>query len=123
MAFGVVLYALPEFSAYFGFQPLDQTKLSPVVLVSDDNGKTFDKTYWAGNSAPTVYDFETDGRNPSLVYAATDQGVFMSRDQGAHWYRYSDLEGQLNQAVVYQIKKVAGQPDQLFISIFRNGQG
>jgi len=123
MALGVVLYALPEFSAYFGFQALDQTKLSPIVFVSEDNGKTFDKTYWSGNSAPTVYDFEIDGRNSSLVYAATDRGLFMSRDRGAHWYPYSDLEGQLNQALVYQIKKAANQPNQFFVSIFKNGQG
>ena len=123
MALGVVLYALPEFSAYFGFESFDQTKLSPVVFVSDDNGKTFDKTYWSGNSAPTVYGFEIDGRNSSLVYAATDQGLFMSRDQGAHWYPYSDLEGQLNQALVYQIKKAAGQSNQFFVSMFKNGQG
>jgi hypothetical protein len=120
---GILLYTLPEFSAYFGFESLDKTRLSPIVFVSDDNGKTFDKTYWSGNLAPTVYDFEVDGRNSSFVYAATDQGLFMSRDQGTHWYRYSDLEGQSAKALVYQIERAADKPGRLFISIFKNGQG
>lgn len=123
VAFGIILYTLPEFAAYFGFQSFDKTNLSPVVFVSDDNGKTFDETYWSGTSAPTVYDFEIDGRNPSFAYAATDQGLFMSRDQGTHWYRYSDLEGQSTQALVYQIQKAADQPNQFFVSLFKNGQG
>ena len=123
VAIGIILYTLPEFSAYFGFQSFDQTKLSPVVFISDDDGKTFDQTYWSGSSAPTVYDFEIESRNPSFTYAATDQGLFMSRDQGTHWYRYSDLEGQLTQALVYQIEKAADQPGRFFISFFKNGQG
>ena len=103
-ALGIVLYLFPEFAAYFGFESLGQNRLSSVVFISDDNGKTFDKTYWSGNFAPTVYDFEIDGRDSSFVYAATDQGLFMSRDRGGHWFRYSDLEGQLAKAMIFKLK-------------------
>ncbi|MEK7573947.1 MAG: hypothetical protein AAB514_00230 [Patescibacteria group bacterium] len=122
-AIGIVLYLLPEFAAFFGFESLGQAHLSPVVFVSDDNGKTFDKTYWSGSFAPTVYDFEVDGRDSSFVYAATDQGLFMSRDRGSHWFRYSDLEGQLAKAMIFQIEKSANNPARLFVSAFKNGQG
>ena len=122
-AIGIVLYLLPEFSAFFGFAPLNPTHLAPIVFVSDDNGKNFNQTYWAGNLAPTVYDFETDGQNYSFVYAATDQGLFMSRDKGIHWYPYSDLEGQSAKAAVYQIQRAAAQPGRFFVSFFKNGQG
>ena len=117
------MYLFPEFAAYFGFESLGQNRLSSVVFISDDNGKTFDKTYWSGNFAPTVYDFEIDGRDSSFVYAATDQGLFMSRDRGGHWFRYSDLEGQLAKAMIFQIEKSAHNPGRLFVSAFKNGQG
>lgn len=123
IALGIFLYAFPEFAAYFGFGSLDQTSPSSVVLISEDGGTVFNKTYWSGNFAPTVYDFEIDRRDPSFVYAATDQGLFMSRDKGSHWYRYSDLEGQLAKAVVYQIQRAADNPGRIFISFFKNGQG
>ena len=122
-AVGVVLYLFPEFAAYFGFESLDRNRLSPVVFVSDDNGKTFEETYWSGSFAPTIYDFEVDGRDSSFAYAATDQGLFMSRDRGSHWFRYADLEGQLAKAAVYQIEKAADNPGRLFVSIFKNSQG
>ncbi len=120
---GIVLYTLPQFTAFFGFGSLIQTKLSPIVFISNDNGKNFNQTYWAGNFTPTVYDFETDGQNLSFAYAATDRGLFMSRDGGDHWYSYSDLEGQLTNAAVYQIQQAAAKPDRFFISLFKNGQG
>jgi len=122
-ALGITLYLLPEFAAFFGFEPLNQSCLSPIVFVSDDNGETFNKTYWSGNLAPSIYDFEADSQDPSFIFAATNQGLFMSRDQGDHWYRYSDLEGKLAKANVYQIEKSGNKPGQFFISLFKNGQG
>lgn len=123
VAFGIVLYTLPQFAAYFGFNLINQAKLSPVVFLSEDNGQTFSETYWAGTSTPTVYDFEVDVKDSSFVYAATDRGFFMSRDFGAHWYPYYDLEGQLSRASVYQIQRAVSEPDRFFISFFKNGQG
>jgi len=123
MALGVSLYAFPQFASYFGFNSVNQARLSPVVFLSEDNGQTFSETYWGGATTPTVYDFEVDGQNPSFVYAATNQGFFMSRDDGAHWHPYSDLEGQLSKAVVYQVQKAGGKADKYFISLFKNGQG
>ena len=123
IALGIFLYTFPEFTAYFGLESLAQTRLSSVVLISEDGGTVFNKTYWSGNFAPTVYDFELDQADPSFVYAATDQGFFMSRDKGSHWYRYSDLEGQLAKAVVYQIQRAADNSGRIFISLFKDGQG
>lgn len=123
VALGIFSYTLPDFLAYFGFHPLNQNRASSVVLVSENSGKVFNETYWAGRSAPTIYDFKIDVSDPSFVYAATDQGLFISRDGGSHWYNYSDLEGQLTGATVYQIEKAANNPGRFFISLFKNGQG
>lgn len=123
IALGIFLYTLPDFAAYFGFQSPDPSRPSAVVLISEDSGKVFDKTYWTGHSSPTVYDFEVDSRDSSFIYAATDQGLFISRDAGNHWYSYSDLEGQLTGAKIYQIEKDADNPSQIFISLFKDGQG
>lgn len=123
IALGIFLYTLPEFAAYFGFQSLDQSRPSAVVLISENYGKVFNKTYWPSKFSSTVYDFEIDHRDSSFIYAATDQGLFISRDGGNHWYGYSDLEGQLAGATVYQIEKAANNPGRLFVSLFKNGQG
>jgi len=123
VAIGIILYTLPQFAAFFGFQAFASNKLSPIVFISKDNGATFDETYWSGTAAPTVYDFDVDSNNSSFVYAATSQGFYISRDNGAHWYNYSDLEGQLSKAAVYQVKTAANKPGRFFVSLFKNGQG
>jgi len=122
VALGIFLYTLPEFAVYFGFRLPDPSRSSAIVMISEDAGKVFDKTYWMDSSSPTVYDFEIDSREPSFIYAATDQGLFISRDTGSHWYNYSDLEGRLAGATVYQIEKAVNNPGRLFISLFKNGQ-
>ncbi len=123
IALGIFLYTLPEFAAYFGFQSQDQSQPSAVVMISEDAGKVFNKTYWPDNFSSTVYDFEVDSRDSSFIYAATDHGLFISRDGGSYWYNYSDLEGQLAGAAVYQIEKAANNPGRFFVSLFKNGQG
>lgn len=123
IALGIFLYTLPEFAAYFGFQSSDQSRPSAVVLISEDSGKVFNKTYWPSNFSSTVYDFEVDSRDSSFIYAATDRGLFISRDGGNNWYGYSDLEGQLAGATIYQIEKAVNNPGRIFVSLFKNGQG
>lgn len=117
----MILYALPEFAAYFGLESSIQNKLSSVVLVANDK-QDFRETYWSGRVG-SVYDFETDDSNPALVYAATDKGLFISRDGAEHWYQYEDLEKLLTGAIVYQLEKTPTENKRIFISIFKNGQG
>lgn len=117
----MILYALPEFAAYFGLESAVQNKLSSVVLISD-SGQDFHETYWSG-SVGSVYDFEIDGADASFAYAATDKGFFASRDGAEHWYQYDDLEKRLANAIVYQIEKAPGEVSRVFISVFKNGRG
>jgi len=119
----ISLYTLPDLAAFFGFQISNSNQVSNVVMVSDNAGKVFNETYWNSRISPTVYDFEIDGRDSSLIYAATDAGLFISKDNGGHWYSYSDLEGQLIGAKIYQIKKDINNPGRIFVSLFKNGQG
>ena len=56
------------------------------VLVSRDNGATWQKTGGAPESVP-VSSIAVDPKNPNNVYVGTSQTFYMSRDGGKNWTR------------------------------------
>ena len=56
------------------------------VVVSRDNGKTWQKTGGAPENLP-VSSITTDPKRPDYIYVGTSQTLFLSRDNGKTWTR------------------------------------
>ncbi|OGM90438.1 hypothetical protein A3J77_00355 [Candidatus Wolfebacteria bacterium RBG_13_41_7] len=60
----------------------------------------------------------------SLLFAASDRGLFVSKDAGLNWYSFSDVEHKLNSnTAVYKILFNPENKKESFISVFSNGKG
>ncbi|MFA5206555.1 MAG: hypothetical protein WC708_19320, partial [Lentisphaeria bacterium] len=68
------------------------------------------------NIPPTAYVFSlaVDYQNPKLMYAATDAGIFRSRDGGTSW---QSIQQGLGRAVGKQVVTVPGKPGTVYISL------
>ncbi len=56
------------------------------ILKSNDGGETWSKSLdWSYNQNHGVWMIKVDKNDPSLVYAATTEGVYKSTDQGGTW--------------------------------------
>lgn len=126
--FSAFLYFLPFFGDFFGasFESSAVKEGQSPVWLSSDKGATFQKTVWHSVSYknPAVLDFAVSGADSNIVYAATNQGLFSSRDGGLNWYEWSDLEKKINsQTVIYKVLVNPFNKAEIFISIFKNGSG
>ncbi|KKU15167.1 hypothetical protein A3A20_01200 [Candidatus Wolfebacteria bacterium RIFCSPLOWO2_01_FULL_45_19] len=104
-----------------------ETTAAPFIAVSDDGGKTF-KTASThdvdDNRKLQVYDIKFIPGNEKLVYAGTNQGLLISKDDGMNWYLYADLEKKLDEKTqIYGITPNLDEPRQIFISAFKNDVG
>jgi hypothetical protein len=65
-----------------------------------------------GPDGGTVNKFAFDPGDPSIVYAATDNGVFRSIDGGAHWVAASELLG----TSAFDVVVAKSDPQKVFVS-------
>ena len=75
------------------FSAVDDTfnKQIGVIDVFDANGNPKGAVFYTGKDLD-VYDIKTAPNNSSRIFAGTNHGLFVSRDQGENWYEFSDAE-------------------------------
>lgn len=85
----------PEMGArpfYFSFllaDPVDTNRVYKpgyYLSYSEDGGKTFKPTYVAGGNVHSdIHPVWVSSKDPSLIYAGTDGGLYISEDRGSSW--------------------------------------
>ena len=123
LALALYLYVMPSSNAVRSGDKTSASKniRQDVVLVSVKNG-VFEPASWHSGQKPEIFGFEPDASNQDIIYAASNAGLFVSKDGGFSWYPFSDLEKNLDGAAVYSVKSVKN-PNKIFISAFKNNQG
>lgn len=91
-------------------------------LAVSENGKKFQSSVIHFNKKINISDVVVSPDDPDLMYAASNRGLFVSRDGGKNWYSISDLERKIDTKTnVYKI--FINPPQEIFISVFKDGKG
>ncbi|MGC1380336.1 MAG: hypothetical protein WA814_04860 [Candidatus Baltobacteraceae bacterium] len=90
---------------------------SPYVLVTDDGGASWRAIAGGLPSDQYVHVVREDPRNPDVLYAGLEQGVWFSLDRGEHW---SSLRLNMPQVAVHDMR-VQPQRDDLLIATHGRG--
>ena len=79
---------------------IDQSREAGALWISRDGGDTWEAAPLETGSRP-VRSLASDPRNPDVLYAGGDGGIFRSADGGRTWQRVTDLQvfGEANLAV------------------------
>jgi len=97
-----------------------------VMGISDSRGN-FQKTEIHFNQSVDIFDIEISENTASgapLIFAGSNRGLFISRDNGLNWYNFSDVEHKINSdSQIYKILFNLNKPSEGFISVFYQGKG
>lgn len=75
-------------TAYVAVDGHRSDDLKPYVFVTRDYGKTFQLISATLPQSGNVQVVREDPKNPSLLYAGTEFGLFVTLDGGAHWEKF-----------------------------------
>ncbi len=96
------------------------------IGISDSRGN-FQKTEIHFNQSVDIFDIETAKNaldNVPLIFAGSNRGLFISRDNGLNWHNFSDVEHKINSdSQVYKILFNPVSPSEGFISVFYADKG
>jgi len=77
--------SLDAASAYVAVDIHRQDKFQPFIFRTHDYGKTWDSIITGIPADQFVYVVRQDLKDPQLLYAGTNAGVYVSFDDGGHW--------------------------------------
>ena len=93
-----------------------------IITIFDENNKeNFQATEIHFDKSIDVSEIKVSPNNPKLVFAASNYGLFISRDAGLNWYNFSDFEHNIDSNTI--IYKILFANDKSYISVFKNNQG
>jgi photosystem II stability/assembly factor-like uncharacterized protein len=72
-------------TAYLAVERHKSDDFSPYVFKTTDFGKTWNKLVTGLPANDYVHAVRVDPRRPNLLFAGTEQGVYVSYDDGGHW--------------------------------------
>lgn len=72
-------------TAYLAVERHKMDDFAPYVFKTTDFGKTWTKLVMGFPAGDYVHAVRMDPRRPSLLFAGTEQGVYISFDEGGHW--------------------------------------
>ncbi|HZW96441.1 MAG TPA: hypothetical protein VFF64_26085 [Candidatus Eremiobacteraceae bacterium] len=72
-------------TAYLAVERHKSDDFAPYVFKTTDFGKTWTKLVTGIPANDYVHAVRIDARHPNLLFAGTEQGVYISYDDGAHW--------------------------------------
>lgn len=99
----------------------NQKEIKGIISIGSEKGD-FKEAIVHFNKKIDIFDFAVSRENPSMIFAGSDYGLFISRDKGLNWRNFSDKNGKIDfRAKVYKI--LFSQPNQVFISILKDGKG
>ena len=124
---GIFLYLLPFFSPILGVDLASMNgtgdSASGQIIFLNSGDSQNEVAVWHSSLKPDIFEIQNSLSDTSVLYTATSQGLFISRDGGKNWYNWSDLERKIDGASIYKItfdKNVSGRT---FISTFKNNRG
>ncbi len=77
-------------TVYATFDGRKQNNLKPMVLKSDNKGKTWKNITANLPERGTVYKIEQDYKNKNLLFAGTEFGFYFTIDEGENWIEFSN---------------------------------
>ncbi len=87
-----------------------------IIGIVDASGN-FQAAKVHSNSGINIFDIEISQSNPGLMFAGSNRGLFISKDNGLNWYDFSDIEHKIDSdSKVYKISEG-------FVSVFSGGKG
>lgn len=92
-------------------------------LVSYDDFKNIHKAVLNKNNDIKVFDIDGYPKE-NLMYASTDQGLFISRDGGLTWNSFTSSNYEINaSSIIFKILPASSNGEDYFISVFSGGRG
>lgn len=102
---------------YAAFDARKNNDLKPYLLISVDKGKSWKSINANLPEKGTVYSIAEDFKNPDLLFAGTEFGIFFSADKGKNW---TQLKEGLPTTAVRDIK-LQKDEDDIVIATFGRG--
>jgi len=110
-------------SALSSFSRVSDTQQKEVIAIFNKEGN-YKKTNLHFNKSVDILDIEASPIDSSLIFAGSNQGLFVSKDSGLNWYNFSDVEHKINSdAKVYKIAFNPNKTTEEFISVFYGNKG
>ncbi len=89
-----------------------------------DNQGNFQISKVHSNSTVSILDIEIFPNNPELIFAGSNRGLFISKDNGLNWYDFSDIEHKItSDTQVYKILFNPAKKTEGFVSVFSGNKG
>ncbi len=114
-------FSAATFSALGGFFNDGGGSNEPFGFI-DEKG-VFQKSQAHFDNTPNISQIEISLSDPSLIFAASNNGLLASKNGGLNWYSFFDIEHKLNGVTVYKILFNPENKNQSFVSVFSGGKG
>lgn len=120
---GVSANPLDLFASAFASVQTDWSSSVGQILVSFDNFNNSHQIILDEKSQIKIFDVSSYLAQ-NMMWIGTDNGLFLSRDGGLTWNRFSSSNGEINpQSMVFKVLSASGNGEDFFISVFSNGHG
>lgn len=111
------------FASVFAAVETDWSSSVGQFLITFDNFGNFHQEILDENNKTRIFDVNSYLKY-NMFWIGTDHGLFLSRDGGLTWNRFSSSNGEINdQSFVFKVLPASGNGEDFFISVFSNGQG
>ena len=89
-----------------------------IITISEDK-ENFQSAAFYFNKPVDIFDIKVSAIDSNLLFAGSDKGLFISRNNGSDWYAFSDLEKKIYSAKVYKILTGVNSDEkgEIFVSV------
>ena len=114
---------LDIFSSVFASVQTDWSSSVGQIMISFDNFNNSHQIILDEKSQIKIFDVASYLKQ-NMMWIGTDKGLFLSRDGGLTWNRFSSSNGEINpQSMVFKVLPASGNGEDFFISVFSNRKG
>lgn len=114
---------LDLFASAFAVVETDWSSSVGQFLVTFDNFKNSHQVILDADSQVKIFDVDSYLKY-NVMWAGTDKGLFLSRDGGLTWNRFSSSNNEINdQSMIFKVLPASNNGEDFFISVFTNGTG
>jgi hypothetical protein len=111
------------FASAFAAVETDWTSSVGQFLITFDNFGNFHQEMLDENNRVRIFDVNSYLKY-NMFWIGTDSGLFLSRDGGLTWDRFSSSNNEINdQSFVFKVLPASTNGEDFFISVFSNGRG
>lgn len=111
------------FASAFAAVETNWTSSVGQFLITFDNFKNSHQAVLDEGAPVKVFDVSGLSQK-NVMWSGTDHGLFLSRDGGLTWNRFTSSNNEINSSsLVFKILPASNNSEDFFISVFSNGQG